>query len=230
MEKQLIFEKMAAILNDIEPVGKDHKNKMQNYDFRSVDDIYLMIHEFYAKHKVFQTIEVIDIKCSERMSKNNVKLYHVILTIKFKWYADDGSFVESISCGEAIDTTDKAINQAIIAAHKYVLLTTFLIPTSEKKDTENNHYESKPNGNQDTINLKEKDDNARKYLMEFLEIEYNIKKDDDKFNMINHAVKENLKARSKSISEWIIEITEDYKDRKKLKTFLNKLSDDNKEK
>ena len=46
----------------------------------------------------------------------------------------DGSSVETVNVGEAMDSGDKGFNKAMSIALKYSLLQMFLIPTEEQKD------------------------------------------------------------------------------------------------
>lgn len=46
----------------------------------------------------------------------------------------DGSSVETVNVGEAMDSADKGMNKAMSIALKYSLLQMFLIPTEEPKD------------------------------------------------------------------------------------------------
>jgi hypothetical protein len=62
------------------------------------------------------------------------------LTVEFDFYADDGSNVTAVGVGEAMDSSDKASNKAMSAAHKYVLMETFLIPTKDVKDVEKDEH------------------------------------------------------------------------------------------
>ena len=46
----------------------------------------------------------------------------------------DGSYVDTVNVGEAMDSGDKGMNKAMSIALKYSLLQMFLIPTEEPKD------------------------------------------------------------------------------------------------
>jgi hypothetical protein len=61
-------------------------------------------------------------------------MFYTRLKIKFTFYADDGSNVESVVIGEAMDTGDKASNKALSIGLKYALLQVFCIPTEDDKD------------------------------------------------------------------------------------------------
>jgi len=60
----------------------------------------------------------------------------VVIQGSYKIIAEDGSFIEISTIGEAIDHSDKAFNKAMSQAFKYALFQVFMIPTEEEKDTE----------------------------------------------------------------------------------------------
>ena len=143
----LINEKIPAIIGEVKAVGKDHTNEAQKYKFRAIDDVYNALNSVLAKHKVciipkYQIIhnEVItDVKTSEWQGKVTEKKQNtrtVILQGNYKITAEDGSFEEVTTFGEAIDFGDKAFNKAMSQALKYCLFQVFCIPTEEEKDTE----------------------------------------------------------------------------------------------
>ncbi len=63
------------------------------------------------------------------------------MDVQFTFYAPDGSSVEVVTVGEAMDAGDKSSNKAMSAALKYALLQVFCIPTEEPIDTENETHE-----------------------------------------------------------------------------------------
>jgi hypothetical protein len=77
----------------------------------------------------------------ERTTAKGGVLIYTILTVKFTFYASDGSFVSSVTEGEAMDSADKSTNKAMSAALKYCLMQMLLIPTEELKDADANTYE-----------------------------------------------------------------------------------------
>jgi len=137
-----IYKAMAAILQKTGAIGKDRNNRGQGYKFRGVDDVYNSIHEILAENSVFMTTTVLDERSEERKTKSGSNLIYRILTIKFTFWADDGSNVSSTIIGEGMDSGDKASNKALSVAHKYAILQAFCIPTNEQKDPENESQES----------------------------------------------------------------------------------------
>ena len=49
----LIYQKIPAIMADLGAIGKEGKNKDQNYSFRSIESVMNHLHPVLAKHKVF---------------------------------------------------------------------------------------------------------------------------------------------------------------------------------
>ena len=132
----LIYQQIPKIMADTKSIGKNKQNKQQGYSFRGIDDVYNEIQATLAKHKVFTVPTVIDSCHEERKSRSGGVLIYRIFTVKYTFYAEDGSDVEAVVIGEGMDSGDKAGNKAMSAAHKYALLQVFCIPTDDPKDSE----------------------------------------------------------------------------------------------
>ena len=138
-----IHELIPKVMAEIGAIGKDRKNVSQGYSFRGIDDLYNAVHDSLAKHGVFCVPTVIDQKREDRPSKSGGVLIYTILTIKYTFYAPDGSSFDSVVIGEGMDSGDKSGNKAMSGAQKYALLQVFCIPTEEAKDSENDSPEVK---------------------------------------------------------------------------------------
>jgi hypothetical protein len=146
-EAPKIFAAISAIMTEVGAVEKTRKNVAQNYSFRGIDDVVNALTAALQKHSVFATPEVLSTERSERPTKTGGTMFSVFLTVKYTFYAVDGSNVTAVVTGEGMDTGDKAANKALSAAFKYALLQVFAIPTEESKDSEYESPEptSKPN-------------------------------------------------------------------------------------
>ncbi len=142
--KPLIFERISAVMADVDPISKARKNEQQGYKFRGIDDMYNELNQHLAKHKVFFASTVLDIKREERATAKGGVLFYTVLTVRWKVYTEDGSFVEVDTVGEAMDSGDKSANKAMSAAYKYALMQLFCIPTEDEKDTEVQTHEVAP--------------------------------------------------------------------------------------
>lgn len=134
----LIFAKMAAVMSEIEVIGKGRSNTVQNYKFRGIDDAYNALHGPLSKHKVFYTAEVLSQEHTVGVTAKGGAQYHSFVTVRYHFFAEDGSTVAFDAVGESLDTGDKAAGKAQSYALKVALMQVFCIPTEEQKDTEYN--------------------------------------------------------------------------------------------
>lgn len=139
-----IFKAMAAVMADMEAIGKDQKNQQQGFKYRGIDQVYNALHPLLAKHKIFTTPEVLEKQRDERVNKNGTVLAFVSLRIKYTFWCEDGSSVSCIVEGEGMDSGDKASNKAMAIGHKYALLQTFCIPTEDMDDPDAEVHEVQP--------------------------------------------------------------------------------------
>lgn len=135
----LIYELMPKIMADIPVITKDRKNQGQGYQFRSVDDAYNTIHPVLVKHGVIVPMEVVDEPIiTSVLSKSGGSMTNIVLRLRARFTAKDGSFVESEAVGQGIDQGDKAAAKAQSMAIKQIFFETFAIPTDDPtKDAEN---------------------------------------------------------------------------------------------
>ena len=93
---------------------------------------------------MFFAPEVLTSAREERNTKTGGTLIYTVLTVRFTFFAEDGSSFPVVMIGEAMDSGDKSANKAMSAALKYALLQVFCIPTEEDKDTETQTHEVAP--------------------------------------------------------------------------------------
>ena len=129
-----IYQAMAEVMKDIDAVGKNQKNQQQGFKFRGIDDVYNAVHPILAKHGVFTVPTVLNERTEERQTRNGGNLIYRILTMKYTFFASDGSSVEAVVIGEGMDSGDKGANKGMAIAHKYALLQTLCIPTEDMID------------------------------------------------------------------------------------------------
>lgn len=140
-----IYQTINAVMNDIEPIGKDSVNKQQGFKYRGVDAVMNALQPLFAKHRLFCVPEVLTSSREERQSKVGGTLIYSIVRTKYTFYAEDGSNVYAIVEGEGMDTADKATNKALAIAFKYACFQLFCIPTEETSpDPDKESHELKP--------------------------------------------------------------------------------------
>ena len=132
-----IHELIPQAMAKVGAIAKGRKNQQQGYSFRGIDDAYAAFQPVFAELGIFVVPTVQNITREERQTKSGGALIYTTLTVKHTFYASDGSSLDAVTVGEAMDSGDKASNKAMSAALKYALTELFLIPTYEKdRDTE----------------------------------------------------------------------------------------------
>lgn len=138
-----IYKKIPLAMSKIGAIGKNGENKTQNYKFRSIDDMYNSIQPVLAEIGLFFVPTVLETKedifesvKKDQYGEKTTRSIRVKQKIKYTIYSDDGSFMETVIEGEAIDTSDKATNKAMTAAFKYMLIQVFCIAIKDQDDAD----------------------------------------------------------------------------------------------
>jgi hypothetical protein len=132
-----IYGSMAAVMAELEAIGKDRRNKDQGFNFRGIDQAYNALHPIMAKHKVFSIPRVLKMTARvDRPTRSGGNITFTLLEVEYDFVSGiDGSRVTAGPViGEGADTGDKGCSKALAIAHKYVLMQTFLIPTEKTDD------------------------------------------------------------------------------------------------
>lgn len=132
-----IYQALVNVGADLGKAGisKDRHNEQQHFRFRGIDDVMNAVNPILAKHKVMLQIHYADQPDIERVTAKGSTLIHSRVMGTFTFIcATDGSYVSHTFPGTGMDSADKALNKAMSAALKYVLLQTFLIPTEAVAD------------------------------------------------------------------------------------------------
>lgn len=140
----MIYKKILDIQEELPAILKGREFTMNNrvmYKFRGIDDLYNTVNPLFKKHRVFMSTEIINSESTEKPAASGKMLFYEKLEIKYKFYAEDGSFVETTTKGIGMDSGDKAANKAMSVAQKYALIQMFSIPTDDPKDPEVNGHE-----------------------------------------------------------------------------------------
>lgn len=136
-ETKQIYAALSKVMGAVGAVGKDRNNPQQGYKFRGIDDVAKAVQPAFIAHGVVCVPSVLEREREMVATRSGGQMASVRLLVKHTFYAADGSFVECVTLGEAMDSGDKASNKAMSAALKYALLETLCIPVDEpERDTE----------------------------------------------------------------------------------------------
>ena len=129
-----IYQAIIGVMSDIGVIGKEKKNAQQGFKYRGVDDVMNALQPVMVQHGLFVVTEIIDQKREERKTNRGGNLIYSVCTVRYTFYAKDGSSVQCVVVGEGMDSGDKATNKAMSSAFKYACFQVFCIPTEEMKD------------------------------------------------------------------------------------------------
>lgn len=137
-----IYSAIVATMKDVGAIGKKDKNNFDGYMFRGIDAVYNALQPAMVKNGIFVIPELQEIEQTDRLSRKGEQMIHTRVTVKYTFFAEDGSSVTAVVPGEAMDRSDKSANKAMSAAYKYACFQTFSIPTEEFKDADSDSPEA----------------------------------------------------------------------------------------
>ena len=138
-----IHQALSRAKREIGVIGKDDKNEHHGYSFRGIDAIVNRVGPIFAELGIITAPVHRLISSEDVLSGSNAKGYRVIVesTWTFSIHVDrdaedkftvpDTSSITVQTLGEAIDYSDKAINQAQRQSEKNALQQVLEIPTGE---------------------------------------------------------------------------------------------------
>ena len=118
---------IREIMRELQPIGKNQRNKDQDYAFRGIDDVLKALHPLLAKYGVFFAPSILERQYEERTSARGTTGHCAHLHVLYRVYGPRGDFIEVSTWGEGLDYSDKATNKAMTAAFKYAMFELFAI-------------------------------------------------------------------------------------------------------
>jgi len=116
-------------------IAKTHVNEVDDYQYRSIDDVLDRLAPVLAKHRLCVLPRALKRTIAERQDEGQRVLFHVSLKVAFTLTSvDDGSCHVVKAYGEALDPSDKATAKAMSAAYKSAMIQTFCIPLAGSED------------------------------------------------------------------------------------------------
>ena len=136
MSDQKIHGAIADIMAEVGAIGKDGINKQQGFRFRSIEAMCNRLHGLMAKHRVFCAPEVVGepTVTSGESAKSGAAWNQVVVTVKYTFFAEDGSSISATVLGQGLDYADKAAPKAMTFAFKTALAQVFCLATEDMPD------------------------------------------------------------------------------------------------
>ncbi len=128
--------KLLAIMAECSYIRKDKRNAAMGYSYASEAAIKEKVHAELVRHGVLFQCDVVTFeeRIIERVNKDGRAVVEALAKCQFHYIFEDvetGEKREGTFFGTGVDTADKHLYKAITGAIKYILTTTFLIPTGD---------------------------------------------------------------------------------------------------
>ena len=143
MSAPSVYAAITAITAELASIGiaKRHTNAVDDYAYRSIDDVLDRLAPLLAKHRLCVLPRAVDRTVTERADEQSRLLLHVALRVQFTLTsADDGTSHTVEGFGEALDGSDKATAKAMSAAYKTAMVQTFCIPVAGAEDADRSSH------------------------------------------------------------------------------------------
>ena len=137
MSVPAVYAAINAVAADLALTGiaKSRVNHVDDYKYRSIDDVLDRLAPLLPKHRLCVLPRVVEREVTERADEMQRLLLNVVLRVAFTLTSvDDGSSHIVEVYGEALDGGDKATAKAMSAAYKSAVVQTFCIPVSGSED------------------------------------------------------------------------------------------------
>lgn len=135
MEIKKILSKIAAVMADVGYIQKDAKNEHQKYRYASERVIKEKLHESFVKHGI-----TMQINAGIPTIVGNI----LTLPVEYVFYdVESGEFLSGNFVGAGHTRDEKAVYAAMTGAIKYLLTSTFLIPTGDDPEDDRNDVPAK---------------------------------------------------------------------------------------
>lgn len=136
-EKAELYKKIAAVMGELQRIPKNGKNKEQNYNYATAEDIKNETRKAMAKHNLSLLVELPDYEIIEITSRSGTTGTKLRGNIHYTLCCGDtGESVTMIMPNEAIDWQDKSFSKLYTVGLKYFLINTFQISTGDEDDTD----------------------------------------------------------------------------------------------
>lgn len=127
-EKKGLKQKLFNIMEAIDYIQKDKTNDFHHYNYASERAIKEKVHEQLVKEKVLFFFNI----ASQKRDGNNTTIDVVYRFVD----VESSDFFEGTFAGSGEDKGDKGLYKAITGSIKYILTSTFLIPTGDDPEEE----------------------------------------------------------------------------------------------
>lgn len=128
-----------AVMNDVQAIRKNEKNKDQGFMFRGVDTVVNAVGPALRNHGVTIIPEAVDIQFHDYVTKRGTAMRDATVQMRYTVRGPAGDSFTGGAFGEAADAGDKSVSKAQSVAYRVFLLEALCIPTDEPDPDEDAH-------------------------------------------------------------------------------------------
>jgi ERF superfamily len=126
----LIYQLIPKVMKSVPFIPKLREHGEQHWAFRGFEDFLQYFRPALLEHGLFIVPEVLDSDISDKQTKNNKPMIHIILRVAYTVFAPDGSSIRATVVGESWDTQDNASTKALDDAFTSFLTQVFCVPVA----------------------------------------------------------------------------------------------------
>ncbi len=130
-DKPTIVEVLAAVMGEVQAVGKKDRNTQQGYEFRGIDAVINAVGPIFRKYGVIALPAKSEARYRDVRTINDKPSRECTVTVTYRFYGPAGDFLECEVPGESMDFGDKGAPKAMSVAYRIALLQVLCIPTHE---------------------------------------------------------------------------------------------------
>ncbi|MEV0994592.1 ERF family protein [Nonomuraea sp. NPDC050202] len=127
-----IYQALALVMKKVRSVAKRDQNSHGNYSFRGVDAV---VNAVGPKLREVGVIVVPIVEDSSydtvEVGRNRTQMGHAQVTVTYRFFGPDGTYIDCRVPGEAMDSGDKAMSKAMSVAFRTALIQALCLPTDE---------------------------------------------------------------------------------------------------
>ena len=140
--KKTAAEVIAAVMHDVQAVGKKDRNQAQGFNFRGIDAVVNAVGPALRKHGGLIVPVTSEVWYDTIPAKNGGSLNVARVTVTYEVIAaESGDGLAGTVVAEAFDSGDKATAKAMSVAYRTFLLQLLCLPTDEP-DPDSYSYET----------------------------------------------------------------------------------------
>lgn len=138
-----VHEAFAAVMDEVQAVGKDGRNTSQDYAFRGIDGVMNAVGPALRKHGVIIVPSVLESNYRDvEVGRNRTLMREVTVTVEYTIYGPKGDTIVGRVSGESMDSGDKGTAKAFSVAYRTFLLQALTIPTHQPDPDEQSYERS----------------------------------------------------------------------------------------